>query len=293
MFGCICAISSISCQHQLVCILQQHIVILIDGPKTCQMYIVTGKICSVLQVPVWDMLNHITGCCNVRLHHSSKQAALQMIATQAVAAGEEVVNNYGPLSDAELLRRFGFVESTGNPHNGCEIPLAMLLATWQARDEAQEAEHMVNNKLEFLRQHAVVSRDGWLSTDPHGVPQPELIEVVRLLALSAADFVAFEKQVRRWHCPVSRPLTTLLTVPPVVASTIRVCVTERLTKLRLPDDTSRQALGSHRVKVAEHVLCIERDALKGLCTWLDQQNGSDLAALCRQVWSHVREDSAT
>lgn len=32
-------------------------------------------------MPLWDALNHITGRCNVRLHHDEKGECLQMIAT--------------------------------------------------------------------------------------------------------------------------------------------------------------------------------------------------------------------
>ncbi len=38
-------------------------------------------------VPLWDMLNHVTGRCNVRLHHDEEAGSLQMIATAAVGAG--------------------------------------------------------------------------------------------------------------------------------------------------------------------------------------------------------------
>ena len=33
-----------------------------------------------------------------------------MIATRGIAKGEEVVNDYGPLSNSELLRAYGYVE---------------------------------------------------------------------------------------------------------------------------------------------------------------------------------------
>ena len=33
----------------------------------------------------------------------------------------QVINNFGPLSNAELLRRYGFVECSDNPHNCVEF----------------------------------------------------------------------------------------------------------------------------------------------------------------------------
>lgn len=43
-------------------------------------------------VPLWDALNHVTGRCNVRLHHDEDDESLQMIATgQALALGQQIV----------------------------------------------------------------------------------------------------------------------------------------------------------------------------------------------------------
>ena len=53
------------------------------------------------------MLNHVTGKCNIRLHHDHHQGTLQMLATADIASGQEVVNCYGQLSSAELLRCYG------------------------------------------------------------------------------------------------------------------------------------------------------------------------------------------
>ena len=61
-------------------------------------------------VPLFDALNHRQGLCNVRLHHDEEREELSMIATRDIAKGEELVNNYGKLGSAQLLRCFGFVE---------------------------------------------------------------------------------------------------------------------------------------------------------------------------------------
>lgn len=62
-------------------------------------------------VPFWDMLNHVSPeGASVALRHDPERARLEMVAVRAVRAGEEVFNTYGPLGNAELLRRYGFVE---------------------------------------------------------------------------------------------------------------------------------------------------------------------------------------
>ncbi|GLI68824.1 hypothetical protein VaNZ11_013329, partial [Volvox africanus] len=77
-------------------------------------------------VPVWDLLNHITGQVNVRLYHCAKRHVLQMIATRDISRGEELVNNYGELSNAELLRGYGFVEAQ-NRNNHVQVPLGFVV----------------------------------------------------------------------------------------------------------------------------------------------------------------------
>ena len=56
-------------------------------------------------MPPWDLLNHVTGQANVRLHHDADAACLQMIATEHIPAGAELINSYGELSNGELLHR--------------------------------------------------------------------------------------------------------------------------------------------------------------------------------------------
>ncbi|KAF5826732.1 hypothetical protein DUNSADRAFT_2218 [Dunaliella salina] len=92
---------------------------------------------SQAMVPFWDALNHITGKANIRLSHQEKRGrggVLQMIATRDIAAGEEVVNNYGELSQAELLRAYGFVEThpEAEAHAHVQVPLRYVVQAAQA-----------------------------------------------------------------------------------------------------------------------------------------------------------------
>ena len=39
----------------------------------------------------------------------------------------QIINNFGPLSNAELLRRYGFVETADNPHDCLELSVDSTL----------------------------------------------------------------------------------------------------------------------------------------------------------------------
>lgn len=240
-----------------------------------------------LQVPVWDMLNHITGRCNVRLHHSSRKGALQMITTKSVEKGDELVNNYGPLSDSELLRRFGFVEPHPNPHNGTEIPLTMLAESCQAHRDASEV--LLDSKMEFLQQYHLVPSDGWFRTDAQGQPQPELVETVRILLLPSAEFDAFQKLVDKWHCPLSRPLANMLTTCTDVLSVISTCARNCQSRLAAEMVVLTDTTASFAFRAAQDIVSVERCALDGLLAWVNGQDDNSLAASCKQVWQHVRK----
>eukprot|EP00899_Mesostigma_viride_P003449 jgi/Mesvir1/13104/Mv06083-RA.1 len=84
-------------------------------------------------VPFADFLNHKTGHNNARLHYNGTGRPLQMITTQPVKAGSELFNTYGDLSNAELLRKYAFVDDASNPHNCVEIPATAVLTYFYDR----------------------------------------------------------------------------------------------------------------------------------------------------------------
>ena len=248
------------------------------------------------------MLNHVTGECNIKLHHNPKQQALQMITTKTIKQGKEIINNYGPLSDSELLRRFGFIEEQPNPHNGCEIPYAMLVArclelmyplgSKQPSPNTSQGnnEELLTTKLEFIEKHGLVCSDGWFKADVLGQPQDEMIEVVRLLLLNADEFRAFVKQVETWRCPLNRPLSQATSICHQVPHVIRAIATERLAALAEPSTGNDQASSQQgfRCMAAQKVLQTERRALMGLQLWVDKHDSTSLINCSKKVWVHLR-----
>ena len=258
-----------------------------------------------LQVPLWDMLNHVTGICNVRLHHDATHQVLQMIATKPIKQGEELINNYGPLSDAELFRRFGFIECEANPNNGCEVPFAMVLAECQKHllpvevkkpgpdtansdPECNQNSVVIKHKIHFMLKHGIVPSDGWFKADILGQPQNELIEAVRLLLLHPADFKAFQKQVETWRCPMARPSTHLTSISPQVPQVIHKVAGERLARLAEPTRSQAGASQNSRQTAAQLVLITERRALLCMQLWIDKHDSSCFIKCCKEVWIHPR-----
>lgn len=225
-----------------------------------------------------------------------------MISVKSIRKGQEIINNYGPLSDSELLRRFGFIDTEPNPYNGCEIPCAMLMARCRQHlqpaplqqlpnDTAQAppaSEDLMQRKTRFLQNHGLFPSDGWFKVDVDGQPQYEMVEFVRVLLLPSADFKAFQKQVDNWHCPLTRPLAQLTSISHQVSHVIQQLATERLAGLAELSPVREGVQQSFRQTAAQAVLRTERQTLLALQLWLDSHDELSLVDSIRKVWTHIR-----
>lgn len=75
-------------------------------------------------VPLADTLNADTELQNAHLVYTDLN--LVMTSTKLIKAGEQVFNTYSDLSNAELLRRYGYVQNSGSSFDFGEIPLALI-----------------------------------------------------------------------------------------------------------------------------------------------------------------------
>lgn len=153
-------------------------------------------------VPVWDMLNHVSGAANVRLNHDAARGVLQMLATREIAKGEELVNSFGELPNGELLRRYGFVEEplpasggggrvSRHPHerallrSKAVVKAAAQLASWQNKREGTRRRRLVVRRGLFRPYFEVRQAPGGAG----GVePEPALAAFLYLLLCSPTEF---------------------------------------------------------------------------------------------------------
>ena len=126
-------------------------------------------------VPFWDMLNHThPALASVKLSHDASTNRLNMIAVRDIRKGDEIFNTYGPLSDGELLRRYGFLpNSSRNPHNSVTISFKELFA---ACDKVYGFENprLVQKKVLELTNETSSSR---FEVFPNGRPSRKLIAI--------------------------------------------------------------------------------------------------------------------
>ncbi|AMD22532.1 HHL238Cp [Eremothecium sinecaudum] len=105
-------------------------------------------------VALADMLNSDTHLVNANLTYDDDM--LRMVAIKDIPKGEQVYNIYGPFSNAEILRRYGYVEMSGSKYDYGEIKLEGIVAAISNRTGAEVA--VLEKVLEILS-----SDEEWVS----------------------------------------------------------------------------------------------------------------------------------
>jgi len=82
-------------------------------------------------VPMADILNSDAHDFNAHINHGPD--FLTATSIRPIAAGEEILNYYGPMSNAELLRRYGYVTPKHARNDVVELPWGLVLARLRAR----------------------------------------------------------------------------------------------------------------------------------------------------------------
>ncbi|KAF9969169.1 hypothetical protein BGZ73_008598 [Actinomortierella ambigua] len=133
---------------------------------------------NVSMVPLADMLNHKTGHNNARLFH--EKDCLRMVAIKPIKAGQQIFNTYGDLCNADLLRKYGFVD-VPNPHNIAEINGQLVVEKSTSADPEGKDE-----KVEWLLEHDGLEEH--FIVEAGGEIPEELIGCVKILSMPLETF---------------------------------------------------------------------------------------------------------
>lgn len=107
-----------------------------------------GSAQRLYMIPGVDMVNHSSDAAaratELRAAGDDAGGVFLMVAERDICAGEEVLHSYGPLSDAQLLQTFGFVEfgdsAAANPHNTVHVASDLVADAAQTVVKLSEAE---------------------------------------------------------------------------------------------------------------------------------------------------------
>lgn len=121
----------------------------------------------ISMVPMADLLNHKTGYNNARLFH--EEDSLQMKAIKDIVKGEQIYNTYGDLCNADLLRKYGFVDEV-NEFDIVELdgPLVVECCCPDADED------LVERKIDFLMEEGVFDECFVIDTE-YEIPEELII----------------------------------------------------------------------------------------------------------------------
>lgn len=155
-------------------------------------------------VPLADTLNANTHLHNAHLTYTADN--LVMVATKAIAKGQQVYNTYLDHPNAELLRRYGYVEAGGTINEFGEVTLDNIKTSLRALyDDAESLIELVHELIDMTEYEDGVE----LITESYdcyksGEVIPELIVLVQFLVMLvkveiAEPFLANEDSNRTEH----------------------------------------------------------------------------------------------
>ncbi|KAG0358129.1 hypothetical protein BG005_002723 [Podila minutissima] len=133
---------------------------------------------SVSMVPMADMLNHKTGHNNARLFHEKE--CLRMVSIKPIKSGQQIYNTYGDLCNADLLRKYGFVDMP-NPFNIAEISGESLVEKCTAQEPNGKDE-----KVEFLLENDGL--EDFFIVEADGEIPEELVGCAKILMMPLDEF---------------------------------------------------------------------------------------------------------
>lgn len=172
-------------------------------------------------VPLADTLNAHSKLHNAHLVHEG--ACLVMRATAPIPQGAQVYNTYGDFPNGDLLRRYGYVETGGTDADIVEVPVADIVAAF----EAVAAQGTSSAKPQPLKEGAVMELINQLAEWEHdileivddayelpvsGAPPSELLVLAAFLTLA----VFRPREYKALKRTIKAPSATEATVRPVL-----------------------------------------------------------------------------
>ena len=152
----------------------------------------SGQVSLKGMVPLADMLNADADCNNAKLFYEDDKVVMKAI--RPVSKGEELINDYGPLPRADVLRRYGYVTDNYAKFDVVEVSLDLIKESAKAQPKTPESE--IEARLQWLEDSNWLD-DGYdisLPTNQDGQFPEELTEVLSLLSMPSSEFDKFKKK---------------------------------------------------------------------------------------------------
>ncbi|ORY72104.1 SET domain-containing protein [Pseudomassariella vexata] len=227
-------------------------------------------------VPMADILN-ADAQFNAHVNHEDK--SLTVTSLKPIKTGEEVLNYYGPLSNGELLRRYGYVTFNHARYDVVELSWASVLSVLKEQLNLSEAAWgNVMNEIEEeeIEDSFVIDRD-LEEPDSKGDinPEYELRALPADLEEQVKLFLNAVRKVARDTVPDKRKRDEIsqFAILNALQARLKDYSTSEAEDMRLVPNTKRQHMAM-TVRIGEKRLLAE--AIKLVRANIDQQGGQDI-----------------
>ncbi|KAK3328640.1 hypothetical protein B0T19DRAFT_450038 [Cercophora scortea] len=223
-------------------------------------------------VPMADMLN-ADAVFNAHINHSEEH--LTATALRTIPAGEEVLNYYGPLSNAELLRRYGYVTPNHARYDVVELPWPLIERRLRERFNVGMKETQwaaVNDALDEVEDSFVLE---WASEEPDSTgQQPDTPPVFGGLPEELDEQVrAFLKAVRKVNTLAGEALEDKHTRKEIYLDSVLRALRDREAEYATPLEEDEQLVASGAVEgrqaMAVWVRKGEKQILRAAQKWVE------------------------
>ncbi|KAL2855468.1 hypothetical protein BJY01DRAFT_2453 [Aspergillus pseudoustus] len=224
-------------------------------------------------VPLADMLNADADRNNARLFQ--EEESLVMKAIKPIRAGEEILNDYGEIPRADLLRRYGYITDRYAPYDVVELSLDQLCSAAGLSDSNVENQPRLQllESLDLLDDGYVIPRPSLNDSLPDIIPE-ELVLLCKTLTLSPQQFSERQQKQKSpkpsFDATEARLLYNAIQLNQGRYSTSIAQDQELLTHLNLAETTSGALEEpSRRQKMAVQVRIGEKEILQDLSSRLN------------------------
>lgn len=159
-------------------------------------------------VPMADMLNADADRNNAKLFYENDKVVMKTI--KAVKAGEELLNDFGPLPRADLLRRYGYVTSNYAKYDVVEISADSIRD--RAKEQLKVSENDLYAKWQYAEEQGILddAYDIARASSEEGQFPEELCVFLNLLVTSKSEFEKMSKKDKLPKTDLSADAKTLL-----------------------------------------------------------------------------------
>ncbi|KAG8859828.1 hypothetical protein FRB91_006486 [Serendipita sp. 411] len=214
---------------------------------------------GVSMVPMADILNARYGCNNAKLFYEKEH--LRMVAVRDINAGEQIWNTYGDPPNADLLRRYGYIDV---------IPF---------HAQAQSRESYESFPYENPSDEVEIRADLVFDVCAPGTPESEKTEKIEVwLNLGGDDTFVIDR--KDGTCKLMLGMIHYLSMTPQeVEETIEK---DKLPKGKPTGDTLKLALQVLRTRLAQYTTTLEEDEI--LLKATAQHYGRMFSAVFVRLW---------